>query len=122
MKDLAKSSKTYQTIQNQDKQNHAYIVINCWVAERPESLQLLQHKEDKTSHGWSPSFSLVLLDILVHLLTRNLRFSINRIKAGMPRSIERIPALMELTFSTPKVIFIFLTSLRAVAGIGRFVS
>ncbi len=40
-KTLRKSSKTYQTIQNQDKQNHAYIVIN-WQRERQGSSQQLQ--------------------------------------------------------------------------------
>ena len=69
--------KTYQTIQNQDKQNHADIVSQLLGKESDkEAHNNCNDQEDKTSHGWSPSFSLVLLDILVHLLTCNLCFSI----------------------------------------------
>ena len=69
--------KTYQTIQHQDKQNHAYIVGQLLGKESDKKAHnYCNDKEDKTSHGWSPSFSLVLFDILVHLLTRNLCFSI----------------------------------------------
>ena len=80
--DLAKDleeiiQKTYQTIQNQDKQNHANIVGQLLGKESDkETHNYCNDQEDKTSHSWSPSFSLVLLDILVHLLTRNLCFSI----------------------------------------------